>query len=226
MTNNSLWGRDEDSVIAELIRSELLKLLVKMQCDASVHDLEEATRELISRLDDLQQAFDISKANELLPLEPVNIAEVADSVLHKISKSTTSAKIISSYKHKTPVLANREAIAKCLESMFYGVHDSSINVDSEQLIELNTLRCKSGVRLGVYSKDMSIEAKELRDFKKNNLYSSRSISSLSPFGVVNIFIANTLLNAMGLPLRTSINLRDRGIATILPLSNQLGLYLK
>lgn len=223
MASDSLMLREEDSVITGLIRSELLKMLVSIQCQASNLELEEATRQLISQLDDLQLAFDMSKRNEHLPLEPVNISEVADFVLHKFSQQTKSAKIISSYKHKMPVLAHRSSLAKSLESMLYGVVDSSSIDSGQQVIELNTLRCETGVRLGVYSKSLILEAKDFRGFKKNNLASDRSISSLSPMGIANLFIANTLLNAMGVPFRTSINQKDRGIATVLPFSKQLEL---
>lgn len=210
----------------EHIRAELLSLLIKIHYFETIEESEKALKQLIVQLDDIQFAFNIYKRQIRLDLEPVNILEVRDQTLHKIYKESSykNIQLISKDKFIKPVLASRSSLSKSLESMIYSIIDCQ--VQDLQRVEIEISRRAEAVHLGVYRDGFFLNASLLKQVRNNLQQSSRPASNMSPFSTTNLFIADTLLTAMGFNLKTSISNRRRGIATSLPLSNQLELIRK
>lgn len=221
-------GVDKDvlrgnNLAIEHVRSELISLLVKIHYYKSTLDTEVALRKLIIQLDDIQYAYNVYRNQEQLDLEPVNISEVRDQILHKIYSDNSYKNIMfeSKSKFNKPVLANRLSITKSLESMVYSVVDA--NTEIKKLINIEISRRSDRVNLGVYSDNFYIDAGLLRQFRSNLNKTTRPVSNFSPFLSTNLFIADTLLSAMGTSLNTSINNKKRGLSVNLSLSHQLEL---
>lgn len=221
-------GVDKDvlrgnNLAIEHVRSELISLLVKIHYYKSTLDTEVALRKLIIQLDDIQYAYNVYRNQEQLDLEPVNISEVIDQILHKIYSDNSYKNIMfeSKSKFNKPVLANRLSITKSLESMVYSVVDA--NTEIKKLINIEISRRSDRVNLGVYSDNFYIDAGLLRQFRSNLNKTTRPVSNFSPFLSTNLFIADTLLSAMGTSLNTSINNKKRGLSVNLSLSHQLEL---
>lgn len=221
-------GVDKDvlggnNLAIEHVRSELISLLVKIHYYKSTLDTEVALRKLIIQLDDIKYAYDVYQKQEQIELEPVNISEIRDQILHKIYNDNSYKNIMfeSKSKFNKPVLANRLSIAKSLESMVYSVVDE--NSEIKKIINIEISRRSDRVNLGVYSDNFYIDAGLLRQFRSNLNKSTRPVSNFSPFLSTNLFIADTLLSAMGTSLNTSINNKKRGLSVNLSLSHQLEL---
>ena len=224
------WGtlglHEVDAIIAQHVRASLLKLLVQTQGSATQQQVEMGLRYLIEQLDGLELAFDMSRKQQSLPLEPVNVAEVSDQVLHKLSTSVLlgNVNVLHAPRHKTPVLAHRASLARSLESMIYAVINTS--TPNEQItLDVNASRYGAGVKLGVYCESLAFGAKEFRKIKDNIVKTSRPTATLSPSTIAHLYVADTLLGAMGGTFRTSIRGRKKGIATVLPFSEQLQLLV-
>jgi len=221
-------GRTElhevDGVLAEHIRASLLKLLVHTQGGATNSQVEEGLRFLIDQLDGFELAQSVAFKQESLILEPVNIAELSDQVLHKLSNYLIgkSLKVKTSSIQKSPVLAHRSSLARSLESMIHVAIDTPMS-SRLGILELNTAKQNGGLRLGVYSESFIFKASDFRRIRENKLKSRRPSASLSASATAHLFIADSLLCAMGATFRTSIHGRKRGVATVLPFSSQLPL---
>lgn len=221
-------GRTElhevEGVLAEHIRASLLKLLVHAQGGATNVQVEDGLRFLIDQLDGFELAQNISTRQEALILEPVNIAELSDQVLHKLSGSLVgkSLKVKTSSLQKSPVLAHRSSLARSLESMIHVAVDTT-GGGKLGVLEINTIKQNGGLRLGVYSETFIFKASDFRRVRENRLKSRRPSASLSASATAHLYIADSLLGAMGATFRTSIHGRKRGVATVLPFSSQLPL---
>lgn len=213
-----------DGVVTEHVRLSLLRLLVQAQQPQAPEGLERELRNLIEQIDGLQLAFDVSRRQIMLPLEPVNVSEVAESVIHKIRKNISSYGInINLNKiQKNPVLAHRAALARSLESMIHTALNSS-DLISTKSIDVSAIKSAEGVKLGVYSDSFSLNVKEYKVAKNKISNTSRPVASLNPGIAAHLYVADSLLVAMGAKFRTAIHNNRHGIATILPYSSQLKL---
>lgn len=214
-----------NGLVVEHVRAELLRLLVKIHYFTNTEQMEHELKKLILQVDDIQFAYNIYEKQEQLDLEPVNISEIKDQIFHKIykDKSYENIRLNCGSKFIKPVLAHRLSLTKSLESMIYSVID--VAPDNSQSIDIEISRSPDGVKIGVYRDSFYIDANLLRRFRNNIQLSSRPSSALSPFTTANLFIADTLLDAMGFNLRTSISKKRRGLSTTLPLSSQLKLIV-
>lgn len=212
-----------NDLLLEHVRSELISLLVKIHFYTETNELEKELKKLVFQLDDIQFAFDIYKKQEQLDLEPVNISEIRDQVLHKIIKENNfkNIKLESRNRFTKPVLAHRVSITKSLESMVYSV--INLNTDNSQTVDLNIIKKPESISIGVFRDNFNINSTALRQFRRNLDKTSRPSSNLSPFSNTNLFIADTLLSAMGFKLRASVKNKKRGLSTTLPISKQLRL---
>lgn len=200
-----------------------MRLLVKIHYFTNTEQMESELKKLILQIDDIQFAYNIYDKQEQLDLEPVNLSEIKDQIFHKIYKDSSYKNISLNCGSKfiKPILAHRLSLSKSIESMIYSVVDATPG--NSQSIDIEISRSSDGVKMGVYRDNFYIDANLLRQFRNNMHLSSRPSSTLSPFTAANLFIADTLLGAMGYKLRTSISNKRRGVSTTLPLSSQLKL---
>lgn len=222
------WGvtgaHDIDAVVLENIRATLLRLFAQAQAKVDQVSLERGIGLVLEEIDAIQLALDLTKRQETLPLEPVNLAELTDQVLHKLYLAKVQDNIVfsNSTRYKAPVLAHKKFLHRSLESMAKAVVDFN---PSGGLINLDFAASKyeNGVKLGVFSEKSIFTAKNLSEIKNNIGKTTRPSSIVGPNTVAHLYIADSLLGAMGLTLRTSIKSQNRGLATVLPMSSQLRL---
>ena len=217
---------DIDGVATEHIRLSLLKLLVQIQGTDDRSILEANVRSMIDQIDSLRLAFDLSRKQIMLPLEPVNVAELATSVVYKISKKNGIALSNISFGalHKSPVLAHKTTLARSLEAMLYAAANSSIYGIKNQL-SISAVKYKEGIKLGVYAEGAGLDNALNSSHKISSGKYSTERSTLKPSVAAHLYVADVLLGAMGAEFRLAKHKNNIGVATVLPFSSQLQLVI-
>ena len=206
----------------EQLRSQLLQVHLLSQQESAVQDINSLTSGIINLLDNMQIAIDLDARQYKLELEPINLLALAEDTAHELysSASMHGIELKVSTNRRQPVLANFDYLKRAYESMVSSIIDLSKNAE-QTTITLRADEQDGATRLGAYSSVIDFSAEDFRSLKKLFGRTARPMARVSTTPVAQLYVADRLRNSRGARLRTSIAQRERGIATVLPVSRQL-----
>lgn len=166
------------------------------------------------------------RQQELL-LEPVSVSSVlydAGQQLDSVAKFYGVKLELNIAGKFGPVLAHRQGLQSALVSLGTALIEALPALESPELtLQLATHRCRYGIVAGVYSDTETLTAEALRQGRKLLGLSRQPLVSVSPGGAAGVFVADALLKAMRLKLRTSRHHNLYGLGTVLQPNHQLAL---
>ncbi len=123
-----------------------------------------------------------------------------------------------------PVSANKKGLEAALVSLGAALIEALPAIGTCQLrLKLATHRSRYGIVAGVYADTKQVSLSALQAGRKLSISSRQPLVNLSHSSGAGIFVADSILKAMNLNLTVSRHDKWYGIATILPLSQQLQL---
>lgn len=158
-----------------------------------------------------------------LTLEPVSLSSLLHEVTHELSKVAasynTELELYVGGKYP-PVLADRAALKAALASLGYGIIVGGSEHGVRNQVQLAVHRTPRGIVAGVYG-DMGIPAEALERGRKLYGKAQQPITGMAPASGAGIFVADTLLSAMGSGLRNSRFQKRLGLGATLQVSGQM-----
>lgn len=152
-----------------------------------------------------------------LSLEPLAIGSVMHEAAHSLRISSRTVEIQA--KAHVPVMTHREALHGLLSSAGHAVADAS----SSQLIFRSYVTKGGDVGVGVFAKELDITAEDLRTCLQMTGRAHMPLARHSARSGVMLVIADSLARALGGSLEVKRMGSLRGLATVLPKSEQLAL---
>jgi len=125
-----------------------------------------------------------------------------------------------------PVLAHRQGLQAALVSLGAALIEAlpAQGPAQEQLtLQLATHRSRYGIVAGLYAETKQLSSDALRRGRALQLHSRQPLLNLTHTSGAGIFVADTILHAMQLNLRTSRHHRLYGLGTVLQPSRQIQL---
>ncbi len=123
-----------------------------------------------------------------------------------------------------PVLTNRQALQAALTSLGAALIEALPAQDGTQLkLELATHRSRYGIVAGLYTDTKQLTNEALQRGRRLHRRSRQPLLQLSHTSGAGIFVADTILQAMQLNLRTSRHRRLYGLGTVLQPNHQMQL---
>lgn len=162
---------------------------------------------------------------ELL-LEPVSLANLLSEVAHELypmaSQYHTDVELHIAGKYP-PIIADRAALKAALVSLSHSIITSCTTTDTRRLVQLAAHRIPRGMVAGVYS---DISVLQTADLQRGRLLygkAAQPITGIAPATSAGIFVADSLLQALGTSLRASKYQKRQGLGATFDLSGQLQL---
>ncbi|HVX23951.1 MAG TPA: hypothetical protein VG992_01250 [Candidatus Saccharimonadales bacterium] len=124
-----------------------------------------------------------------------------------------------------PVIAHRQGLQAALVSLGAAfiealpAHEST----GQLKLQLATHRCRYGIVAGLYTDDAQLTAAQLRQGRRLLAQSRQPLVGFSPSSGAGIFVADSILQAMQLRLRSSRHHGLFGLGAVLTPTNQLQL---
>ncbi len=123
-----------------------------------------------------------------------------------------------------PVLAHRQGLQAALVSLGAALIEALPAQESAQLkLQLATHRSRYGIVAGLYADTRQLSNEALRRGRRLQRHSRQPLLNLTHTSGAGIFVADTILQAMALRLRTSRHHRLYGLGTVLQPSRQIQL---
>ena len=161
---------------------------------------------------------------ELL-LEPVSLSALLSEVAHELQYVAknyhTEIELHIAGKYP-PIMADRAALKAAVMSLGYGLVTNYVTGDKRGLVQLAAHRTPHGMVAGVYS-DKPLSEDDLRRGRLLQGKASQPIKGLAPASGAGIFVADSLLQAMGASLRSSKFQKRYGLGATFTTSGQLQL---
>lgn len=164
------------------------------------------------------------KQIELL-LEPVSLSALLHEVAHELTdvahnyRSEIELHIAGKYP---PVMADRAALKAALMSLGYGLVTNQASTNKRGYVQLAAHRTPHGMVAGIYS-DTAISSEDLQRGRILQGHAGQPISAMLPSSGAGIFVADSLLQAMGTTLRGSKFQKRYGLGATFAVSGQLQL---
>lgn len=219
--------------IAEQLKLPLLQIarqaeLASLQGKADLHQLTTTAESALHLIDSYVLGVRLANHQEqALVLEPVSISQILYDTGHELDALAKFYGVqleLSLGGKFGPVLAHREGLQAALTSLGAALIEALPTTQNPQLtLRLATHRCRYGIVAGLYADTEQLTAKALRDGRKLQGRSRQPLVGLSPSAGAGVFVADALLSAMHLRLKTSRHHRLYGLGTVLTPNSQLAL---
>lgn len=212
-------------IMLNQIRDSLIQINMLSYKPENLRLIKQKSDILIDLLDSLDLISDLERSQLKLDLEPVNLSEMlGDFVLRKDQLVSQNHLMLNSKDLiKLPVLTNRQILIRSLDNMVASISNLKSH-DSRQKINIFTKRSKSGVFLGVHSKDFQLKTIDLNRFKKIALTSKRPLQYGTIQAATHLYIANKLLTVCGGELKIIKHRGQFSLATYLQPSYQISMF--
>lgn len=219
---------DDVPVSVQMLAGQVRQSLIQIQqiaalnsSDATIQSIAETTLHLVDCYSLVKPAGQLN-----LELEPVSMGSVIQDVLHQLAPFAREhdCAIRDSYSGASRlVLANRSLARAALLAMGHAfIEGASEDDGAKRTILFGARTSKRGQTVGVYSKDTTITAKDLRSSQKIAGKALQQCSGLVGSGG-GILLADTLLRQMNSRLDSSSYRRLPGVAALFQQNKQLQL---
>jgi hypothetical protein len=178
-------------------------------------------------LDNYVMGVRLSFQPEVLDIEPVSIASVlydTGQQLDSMAKSYGVDLELNIAGRFGPVMAHRLGLQAALVSLGASLIEALPALDSPQLkLQLATHHCRYGIVAGLYTETEQLSCETLKQGRQLQGRTRQPMTGLSHSSGAGIFVADAILQAMQLRLKTSRHHRLYGLGTVLQPSHQLQL---
>lgn len=219
MQGSALTGNGLLDSAIEQLKAPLLT--IQLMAEAGLTEgIKDITSSTLRLLDDLQYIREVKQLQ--LEFSPINLSAMCDDIAHHL---TPFAKLLNVEIEKRsvstrPVLSHYNTLERAYENMTRAVLALSA-VGQNRTVALSTSALGGSVRLGVYSSEVGVAASDLARMRQLFGNTRRPLAGSAASPLTELFIADTLLAALGGRMRTAISLHRRGFATVLVPSSQL-----
>jgi len=221
--------------IAEELKMPLIRIARANEVNLLGNDLQNASLEIIKvATDSALQLIDNYILGIRLAVEENSFIEESisiSSVLYDTAIDLTKLARINGIELELniagkfePVSANREALQAALVSLGSALIEALPAHDHVQMkLQLATHRSRYGIVAGVYAQTKQLSEQSLKMGRKLQKTSRQPFINLSHNSGAGIFVADSILNSMGLKLTSSRHHNLYGLATILKPVHQMQL---
>lgn len=188
----------------------------------------EATADMALRLiDNYALGVRLSLEGYELETEPVSISSVlydTGQQLERLAKGYGVELELNIAGRFGPVMAHRQGLQSALVSLGAALIEALPALETPQLkLQLATHRCRYGIVAGLYADSEQLTAEALRQGRKLHGRARQPLAGLTHTAGAGVFVADAILRAMHLQLRTSRHHRLYGLGAVLHPNNQLQL---
>jgi hypothetical protein len=214
--------------LIEIARSsELAKLTGKSSLEIVTSTVETSANTALELIDSYLLGLQLAGQQRILELEPISIGSVLYDTAHDLDRfaKTYNATVQMSFKKsQRSVMAHGSGLHAALVNMGKVIIESQAEQNTTQsIINLGIHNYAGLIVTGIYSDMEPIDPTYLK--AACNLYghSRQPLHQLSSSSAAGIFIANNILQAMSVRLRTARFNKQAGLAVTLQPSNQMHL---
>ena len=219
--------------LAEQLKVPLLQIARRAELMSLGHDVDpatlQATAEAALRLTDsyLLGVRLAQDGQQSLALEPVSVSSVLYDTAHQLSGLAkfygVNLELSINGKHG-PVLTSREALQAALTSLGMALIEALPALDAKQLtLQLGAHRSRYGIVAGIYSDTQIVSPRSLRLGHELQGSSRQPLVAGSHASGAGVFLADAILQGMGLGLTTTRHHRWYGLGAVLQPNRQLSL---
>lgn len=219
-----LWSVAEQlksplSVIARTAELGQLTGIMQKHDAVSIHAHATAALTLV---ESYLLGLELLREQTVLALEPVSISSLLVEVAHELQplarqyKVTVELQIAGRYE---PVMAHGKGLRLALLAVGAALLEGYRLPDKR--LSLAVHRTQNGIVTGLYGAYQGLHNQELREALRMQGAASQPLGSLSTGSGAGLFIADAILQAMNSKLKVGKHLKQYGIATVLPPSQQL-----
>jgi hypothetical protein len=181
----------------------------------------------IQLLDNYALGVRLSLQPHQLVFEPVSVASVlydAGQQLQGLARSYGVELELNVAGRYGPVMAHRQGLQAALVSLGTALIEALPALETKQLkLQLATHHCRYGIVAGLYADAEQLSSETLKQGRALHGRSRQPLLGMSHGSGAGIFVADAILGAMQLRLRTSRHHRLYGLGTVLQPSKQLQL---
>jgi hypothetical protein len=169
----------------------------------------------------------LATGRENFDLEPVSVSSVlydTGQQLDGLAKSYGVALELNVAGRFAPVIAHRQGLQAALTALGAALIEALPAQEHSPLsLQLATHRSRYGIVAGLYADTRQLAGDVLKRGRQLQRHSRQPLVAVSHSSGAGIFVADSILSAMGLELKTSRHHRLYGLGTVLKSNNQLQL---
>ena len=223
--SNTDLNKDALMALADALRTPLLRLHSSSQSVQDVGQIRVITEHALRDIDAFMTTMgDLS--NRQLPLETMSLGALMNDTMQKVKSYANLAGVnisLDDHTQHQPVLGNIGALGAGLEMVVKTMCD--FPVDTPEPVVILRADTRHGYpRLGVYRRDIELNAEDLALARRLIGGSSVNAGLFQQLGALRIVIASKLLEPLSLTLRSAKSDGNRGLALQLMPSSQVGLF--
>ncbi len=218
--------------VAEELKLPLLQIARRaeqgrLSGSADLATIQSTADNALRLLDSYALGVRLSMEPLLLDVEPVSVSSVlydAGQELDSLAKSYGVGLELSISGKYGSVMAHREGLQAALVSLGSALIEALPAQEGPQLkLKLATHRSRYGIVAGLYTDTKQITAQALKRGRSLQPNSRQPMLNITHTSGAGIFVADALLNAMNLDLKTSRHQGLYGLGTLLQPNHQLQL---
>jgi hypothetical protein len=195
--------------------------------DADLKTIQSTADMALHLLENYSLGVRLALEPEQLSLEPVSVSSVlydAGQQLDGLAKVYGVQLELDIAGKFGPVMAHRQGLQSALVSLGASLIEALPALESQQLrLQLATHRSRYGVVAGIYSDTEQLNATVLENGRRLQGQSRQPLLSLTHTSGAGIFVADSIMRAMQLRLRTSRHHNWYGLGAVLQSNPQLQL---
>jgi hypothetical protein len=199
----------------------------QLSSQSDLPEIQSIADSALRLLDNYSLGVRLSVESSQLEIEPVSVASVlydTEKQLHALAKSYGVTLELNIAGHFGPVMAHRQGLQAALASLGAALIEALPALGNQQLtLQLATHHCRYGVVAGLYADAEQLSSETLKKGRELQGWTRQPLPVLSHSSAAGIFVADAILEAMHLRLRTSRHHRLYGLGTVLQPSSQLQL---
>ncbi|HSW37465.1 MAG TPA: hypothetical protein VLG37_03805 [Candidatus Saccharimonadales bacterium] len=219
--------------VAEQLKLPLLQIarqaeLANLTADQSLLSIQTSADIALRLIDNYLLGIRLGlEAAYRLEMEPVSVSAVlydAGQELERHAKQYGVALELNVAGKFGPVMAHRQGLQAALVSLGAALIEALPAGDNPRLkLQLATHRCRYGIVAGLYSDTETLTAEALRSGRELHGHSRQPLTDFSHAAGAGVFVADSILRAMQLELKTSRHHRLYGLAAVLKPNYQMQL---
>jgi hypothetical protein len=214
--------------VAEELKLPLLQIARQAELKNSDLGLIQTTADTALRLiDNYVLGVRLAAQTEKLDTEAVSVSSVLYDAGHQLDAMAKAYGVdlqLGISGKFTPVTANRQGLQAALVSLGASLIESLPAQESPQLkLTMATHRSRYGIVAGMYADTKQLSKDALNKGRRLQKTSRQPLLNVSHTSGAGVFVADTILKAMGLHLIASRHHRLYGLGTVLKSNSQLHL---
>lgn len=215
--------------VAEELKLPLLQIArqAELAGKADLATIQASADTALKLLDNYVLGVGLAMQPRPLDMEAVSVSSVLYDTGHELDSLAKSYGVdlqLGITGRFTPVTANRQGLQAALVSLGAGLIEALPAQESPRLkLTMATHRSRYGIVAGLYADTKQLSKEALERGRKLQHTSRQPMVNISHSSAAGVFVADTILKAMGLHLIASRHHRLYGLGTVMQSNNQLHL---